>query len=263
MVLLSNGVLWRTSFYHAHIVQVKYTVREMSEPIPEPPWQTRKRRAAPRVALERDSIVDAALRVLDREGLDALTMRRVAEELGTGAGSLYWHVPSKEALLQLLIDRVADELVLPEPDPARWQEQIKELGHEMRALMRSHRDVARISLGRVPLGPNTVRFAEWLLALLRGAGLPDRSAALAGDLLALYVGAFAYEESLPFSSPSGEDASPDEIVAMIRDYFASLPPDRFPNVVALADELVSGGPDERFEFGLHVLVQGLAAQAGA
>src|SRR5437867_10018471 len=105
---------------------------EAPAPIPEPPWRTGKRRSAPRVALDRDAIVDAALKVLDREGLDGLTMRRVAEELGTGAGALYWHVASKEELLGLLIDRVSTEIELPEPDPARWQEQVKGVARELR-----------------------------------------------------------------------------------------------------------------------------------
>src|SRR5712691_2216396 len=217
----------------------------MTDEIPEPPWRAAKRRSAPRVALDRDAIVEAALAVLDRDGYDGLTMRRVAEQLGTGAGALYWHVANKEELLQLLIDRVSSEIELPEPDPARWQEQLKEFAREMRRVLKRHRDVARITLGRIPIGPNLVRFVEWQLSLMRAAGVPDRTAALVGDLLALYVGAHVYEESLPFASPSGDDAPPHQFVAMIRDYFASLPADRFPNTVALADELTSGGPDER------------------
>jgi AcrR family transcriptional regulator len=234
--------------------------KDSDDSVPPPPWaREKKRRSARRAPLTRDAIVDAALALLDREGLDAVSMRRVAEELGTGAGSLYWHVANKEELLQLLIDRVADELRLPEPDPKRWQEQLKDVGRQFRALMKSHRDIARISLGRIPIGPNTVRVSEWMLSLLRGAGVPDRTAALALDLMALYVGAYAYEESLPFPSPAGDDASPEETIAMIRDYFASLPADRFPHTVALADQLMAGGPDERFEFGLNVLISGLAA----
>jgi AcrR family transcriptional regulator len=231
------------------------------EPIPEPKWRAPARRATPRVSLDRDAIVDAALRVLDREGADGLTMRRVAEELGTGAGALYWHLGNKEELLNLLIDRISSEIRLPEPDPARWQEQLKEVARETRTVFRRHRDIARLTFGRVPIGPNLVRFVEWQLTLLRAAGVPDRTAALAGDLFALYVGAFAYEESLPFASPAGDDAPPHEIVAMIRDYFASLPRERFPNTVELAEELTSGDPDERFEFGLDVLIRGLAAEA--
>src|SRR5262249_19016990 len=101
------------------------------EPIPEPPWRAKARgRAEPRVPLTRDAIVEAALRVLDREGMDGLSMRRVAEELGTGVASLYWHVRNKGELLQLLSERLAAEIELPEPDPARWQAQLKDIGRQ-------------------------------------------------------------------------------------------------------------------------------------
>ena len=123
--------------------------------------------------------------------------------------------------------------------------------------------IARVSLGRIPIGPNLLRFIEWQLALLRGAGIPDRAAALAGDLFGLYLAAYAYEETLGMASPTGEELPPHEVLAMIRGYFESLPPAQFPNTVALVDELMAGGPDERFEFGLDVLVRGLAAQRDA
>jgi len=232
------------------------------EGVPEPPWRAAAKPAAVRTPLTRDAIVDAALRVLDREGVDKLSMRRVAAELGTAAGALYWHVANKEELLLLLVDKVTTGIRLPEPDPSRWQEQVKEVGREMLGVCRAHRDIGRITLGRVPIGPNLVRMVEWQLTLLRGAGVPDRVAALVGDLMGLYIGAYAYEESLGFNSPDGEDRPPHEIVAMIHDYFASLPPERFPNTVALADQLVAGDRDARFEFGLDVIVRGLASYVG-
>ena len=104
--------------------------------------------------------------------------------------------------------------------------------------------------------------AEWTLVLLRGAGIPDRVAAYAGDLLGLYLGATGYEATLPpMTSASGEALSLEETAAMMRGYFASLPADQFPNVVATVDELFSGGPEERFELGLDVILRGLASYA--
>jgi AcrR family transcriptional regulator len=232
------------------------------EAIPDPPWQRRRRRREPaRAPLSRDAIVGAALRVVDAEGLAGMSMRRVADELGTVPSAIYWHVRNKDELLQLVLDRVAGEIELPEPDPANWQEQAKQLAREMRRVLTKHRDIARVSIGSIPAGPNVLLVVEWMLGLLRSAGVPDRTAALAGDLFGLYVGAYAYEESLGLASPTGEDLPPGEVVAMLRDYWLSLPPSRFPNTVALVDSLFEGGPDERFEFGLDVLVQGLAAQA--
>jgi len=227
---------------------------------PEPPWWRTGRPAAARTPLTREGILAAALRVLDRDGLDGVSMRAVAEELGTGAASLYWHVRNKEALLELVVDRVLGEIELPLPEPARWQEQLKEVARTTRRVFRRHRDIARFTLGRVPLGPSLVRIAEWQLALLRAAGVPDRACAYAGDLFGLYVGAYGTEESMGLQSPTGEALSPETVTGMARDYFRSLPSDRFPNVVALADEMMRSDPDERFEFGLDVLVRGLAAQ---
>jgi AcrR family transcriptional regulator len=230
--------------------------------IPEPPWRVDSRaRAQPRVPLTRDAIVEAALRVLDREGVDALSMHRVAKELGTGAASLYWHVRNKDELLQLLSERLAAEIELPDPDPARWREQLKDLGRQMRSSGHRHRDGARITLGRVPSGPTIARFTEWLFELLTPVGIPDRVIAYLGDLAALYVGAYAFEESLGVASPTGEDMPPEQIVAMFRDYLLSLPSDRFPHVHRAIGDIFGGGPDERFEFGLDVIVRGIGTYA--
>jgi AcrR family transcriptional regulator len=236
---------------------------ERPQPIPEPPWARRPEgKPARRVSLTRDAIVEAALMVLDREGFDRFSMRAVAEELETGAGSLYWHVRGKEELLNLVVDRVIGELEVPAPDPPRWQEQVKELGRQMRALMNRHRDIARVTLGRIPLGPNAVEASERILAILREGGVPDRTAAWVVDLMSLYVGAFAFEESLGLASPTGEDLPPEQVVDMVGAYFRSLPPERFPNTFAVMQHLTAGDVDERFEFGLDVLVRGLAESAG-
>jgi len=230
--------------------------------IPEPPWKPAPRGGRPaRAPLSQAAIVDAAFQVVDRDGADALSMRRVAQELGTGAASLYWHVDNKDALVNLMIDRVASEVRLPEPDPARWQEQLREWLLEVRVVFQRHPGIAVLTLGRIPVGPNLVRWSEWTLGLLRGAGIPDRIAAFAGDLLGLYLGATGYEATLPAPSAGGAPVSAEESTAMVRGYFASLPPDQFPNVLATLDELFSGGPEERFELGLDVILRGLASYA--
>lgn len=188
-------------------------------------------------------------------------MRRVADELGTAPSALYWHVRNKHELLQLVLDRVCGEIELPPADPARWQEQLKELARETRRVFALHGDVARVSLGAIPVGPNVLRVMEWVHALLRGAGLPDHIVALVGDLFGLYAGAYAYEESLGLASPTGEDLPPQEVITLLRDYWASLPPEQFPHTLALLPTLFEGGPDERFEFGLDVLVRGIGSFA--
>ncbi|HYN18474.1 MAG TPA: TetR/AcrR family transcriptional regulator [Actinomycetes bacterium] len=229
--------------------------------IPEPPWRAAPRQRPARAPLSREAIVDAALRVLDREGAGGLSMRRVAEELGTGPASLYWHVANKDARIDLIIDRVAGEVGLPEPDPDHWQEQLRAWLLQVRRVFHTHPGVAALTLGRIPTGPNLVRWLEWTLVLLRGAGIPDRVAAYAGDLLGLYLGATGYEATLAPPSPSGEPLSPEDSAAMVRGYYESMPADQFPNVLATLDELFSGGPEERFELGLDVILRGLASYA--
>jgi AcrR family transcriptional regulator len=224
--------------------------------IPRPSWQ-RPSTPAPRAPLTREAIVDAAIRVLDAHGMDGLSMRRVGEELGTGAGSLYWHVRNKEELIQLVFERVTEQMVLPEPDPARWKEQLRDLMQEMRARLKSHRDVARLSLGRVPMGPTVAMTNEWLFRLLKPVGIPDPVIAFIGDMAALYVGAHAFEESLGLSSPTGEEMAPEQIIEMFREYVLSLPEDRFPYTRGAVDLLLAGGPDERYEFGVDLILRGL------
>ena len=230
--------------------------------IPDPPWRAAPRQRPARAPLSREAIVDAAIRVVDRDGSAGLSMRRVADELGTGPASLYWHVPGKDALVDLIIDRVAGEVTLPEPDLEHWQEQLKDWVIGAKRVFDRHPGVAALTLGRIPTGLHVIRWAEWTLALLRGAGIPDRIAAFAGDLLGLYLGATGYEATLPpMTSPSGEPLSAEDSAAMVRDYYASMPPDQFPNVLATLDELFGGGPQERFELGLDVILRGLASYA--
>lgn len=210
-------------------------------------------------ALSKEAIATTALAIVDTDGLDALTMRTVAKALGTGPASLYAYVSSKEELLELVVERVIGEMRIGgEPDPERWQEQVKAFGREVRAVFTSHGDVARASFARIPLGENALRINEWLIAVLQAGGLPDQVIAFACDLLPMYIVAVAYEESLFLR----EGSTPEDFAvyaAEMRDYFAALPVDRFPHVVALAGPLTAGEDDDRFEFGMDVLVRGLAA----
>jgi TetR/AcrR family tetracycline transcriptional repressor len=207
--------------------------------------------------MTREVIVEAALRVLQKVGMDELSMRLVANELRTGPASLYWHVRSKDELLQLLFERLNDEIELPEPDPRHWREQLKMLGRQVRALSQRHRDYARLSLGRIPSGPSLARFVEWMFTLLVPAGVPDQVIAYAGDLLSLYVGAYAFEESLGPPSPTGEPLAAEQLATMFREYLQSLPTTQFPHVHRVAGLLFAGDADARFEFGMEVLVRGI------
>jgi AcrR family transcriptional regulator len=233
--------------------------------LPPPPWQRVPERSASRRRdpLTREAIVSAAVRVLDRDGLDGFSMRRVAEELDTGAASLYWHVGSKDGLLDLILEEVIAEQVdeIPEPNPKRWQEQIKEVARTMRRTILGHRDIVQISIGRIPMGPNALRLSERVLAILRAGGVPDDLAVQSYLLLISAVNGFTmdetgFDEEAPPSAPAPEEAG-----QMVVGYLESLPADQFPNLTEVADAFAMGDQDARFELLLDLFVEGLAKRA--
>lgn len=230
-------------------------------PLPAPPWKRRRaRRPAQKAPLTREAVIDAALEILDREGLAGISMRRIAERLDTGPASLYQHVADKEELLDELLDRVLGEIELPRPDPDDWQTPLKQGLRAMRRTLAAHGDIAYVTLGRVPTGPNGLEGAEALLSILRVGGVPAPIAAYAIDMLALFVGAVAYEEAIEAQRVGGAEAA-DRYHEQVGAYFATLPPERFPTLVGMVSDLTRIGAieDERFEFALDVQLRGIAA----
>ncbi|HEY6423553.1 MAG TPA: TetR/AcrR family transcriptional regulator [Pseudonocardiaceae bacterium] len=230
--------------------------------VPTPPWQRPTRSVPVRPRLTQQGIVDQALTLLAKEGLDAVSMRRVAQALGTGPASLYAHLRNKEELYQLMLDQLLGEVVVPEPDPEFWREQLKELIRSMVRLMTSHPGSAQLAIATtVPTGPNALRVTEGTLAILRVGGLSDRAMAFAADLIATYTSALALEAGT-WADAVLDPAGVEERIRQIHDYLAVLPRDRFPLIVALAGSLTEGSGEERFDFGLDVLVAGLERVSG-
>ena len=236
--------------------------------IPPPPWQQLPDRRARRrrEPISRDAIVAAAIRLLDREGLAALSMRRLGDELGAGAASLYWHVGSKDGLLDLVFDEIIGEGQVPGPDPARWQEQLKDVARAQRRTSLRHPYLVRISIGRIPMGPNALRYSERVLAILRAGGLSPRLAVQGYLLHIATVNGFTLDETgvedgADGRAPQRDPASLKETGNMVRDYIVSLPGDVFPQMTSLADEFAFADDDERFELLIDIFVDGLARRA--
>ena len=226
----------------------------------DPPWwRTPRAQRRARPPLSREGIVDAALGILDADGVDALTVRRLGSELGTGAASLYWHIAGKQELGDLVYDRIMGEIELPAPDPSKWEDQLKDLARQGYRVMLSHHDAVRLSIGRPPAGPNTVRIVEWMLGLLRAAGIPDRIATYFGNTLGRFLDASVLEVSGGASAGDGRSNEEEMLGQQLSEYWSSLPADRFPNLTALASTFVEGDPEDLFEFGLDLLIRGLAA----
>ena len=229
----------------------------MAGPDPvDPPWWTPPK-APRRHGLSRAVIVEAGLRVVRKEGIDALSMRRIATELDTGPASLYAHVANKDELLEILFDEVAGEIPLPEPDPGA----LARAGHAAvdglpRRRCCAYGDIARFAIGHIPVGPNSMRLSEITMALLRAGGVPDQAVAWAVDVVGGFVTFRSVEDA------TREDAAKDPaFFERYQRYFAGLPAERFPVSAALSGMLTSGTDVERFRFGLDLLIGGLAALA--
>jgi AcrR family transcriptional regulator len=217
------------------------------------PRSTRDRPA--KTPLSRGAVIAAGLNVLRRGGLDAVTMRAVAAELDTGAASLYVYVANRDELLNQMFDAVALEVDLgPEPDPARWREQVEALLTRVRDAMDRHPGIARVPLANIPNGPGAMRVVERLLGILLAGGVDDQSAAWFIDVVFLYVNAASLETSIYAEAGVTED----DVDRSVRENFQALDPARYPNLVSLFGPLFTGGGDERFSFGLRLMIDGLA-----
>ena len=237
---------------------------EKKDAIPAPPWQRvpERGKGRRRDPLTREAIVKAGLEVLDSHGLAGFSMRRVADELDTGAASLYWHVGSKDGLLDLILEEVMEEQVekLPAPDPERWQEQLKEVARGMRRTILEHRDIVQVSIGRIPMGPNALRLSEGVLAILRAGKVPDELAVQSYLLLISAVNGFTVDEA---GFEDGAEGAPpiDELAEMVGGYLRSLPVEQFPNLADVGQHFAMADQDARFELLLDLFVDGLAAKA--
>lgn len=203
-----------------------------------------------------DAIVDAALGIVQHEGFDALTMRRVASTLETGPASLYAHVVNKDDLDDLLIGRLCAEIVLPQPDCAQWREQILSVCAQLREQYLRYPGMSRAALAIVPTNTETLRVSEGMLGIMLAGGIDPRTAAWAIDALLLYVNAFCLETSL-LQRHAGDEGFAVSRDDMLRR-FASLP-DEFPNTKRYAAEMTSGTPSDRFAFTVRMLLDGLSA----
>ena len=208
-----------------------------------------------RPQLTREHVVAEALAVIARDGVQALTMRALAARLGVVPGALYRHVRNKEQLQDLVLDNVLAEVDV-HLDPSRaWTDQLKLLAHRLRQVLEAHPGVAGILKTRDPLGPHSLVLAEALLGPLHAAGFPDRAAGLAFFLLLDYTISFA--ASSPPTSVNEQRVRDPATRAHLHQFFRSLPPDRFPALVALGEHVWVDNRDERFTAGLRVLVDGL------
>jgi hypothetical protein len=157
----------------------------------------------------------------------------------------------------MALDEALAEFEVPPPDPERWTGQLAEVAGQLRAVIGRHRDIVPSSIGFLPGGRRALRCNEGVLAIMRAGGLSDSRSVAGLYLLWVIVNGFSLEEARSAEPERpGPDLSPD-----VSQYFASLPGDRFPNLVAVAGEFAKTDFDERFELLIGIFIDGLTGRA--
>jgi AcrR family transcriptional regulator len=217
---------------------------------------TRKRptrKAKTREPVTRERAIEAAMALADAEGLEAVTMRRVAEALGVEAMSLYHHVPNKDAILDGMVDVVFAEVQPPSPAEP-WRAAMHRRALAMRAMLLRHRWALRILESRTTPGFATLAHHDAVLGCLRAGGFSVVLTAHAYAVLDSYIFGFVHTElTLPFQSS-------DETQEVVGAMFEQVPPGAFPHLVELTMEHVlkpGYAYGNEFEFGLDLILDGL------
>ena len=198
--------------------------------------------------LTRDQIVDAAIRILDAEGPEALSMRRLGAELDAGAATVYWHVRSKDELLDLVADRVIGEVFAAIGEAGDWRAWMAGFARSMRRVLLAHRGVAGVVGSRVTAGPNATAALDRLLGLLASDGFDATSSILASTTLVGWTTALVLAEA--------REAAAGGSVAGA----AALATGGDARLRAVLDATMSLTADVRFDYGLEVLLAGIEAR---
>ena len=215
------------------------------------PISRRERPAKP--ALTRPGIVEAALRVVRAEGLERVTMRRLAQELDTGPASLYVYVRNTAELHALILDELLSDVDLaPVTATGDWRERLVGVLWSYTVILIGHSGLAQSALVTRPSGPGYLHLVEGVLALLDEGGVAPGRAAWAVDLLLHFATSTATEQGVRSRAIDAEDEEDRAEAAL-----ASLSPETFPHIAALSAHLFSGEGPERLTWGFQVLINGV------
>jgi TetR/AcrR family transcriptional regulator, tetracycline repressor protein len=210
-------------------------------------------RQSSRPGLTRDVIIETALRLLAGTGLDGLTVRRLAAELGVQSPALYWHFRNKQDLLDGMADAIITATGMSPPRHGdSWQEWLARRARAYRRSLRAHHDGARIIASARALGPATVKTFDRELAILVSRGFTPVLALRTITVLTRYINGFVLQEQ---AGPHRDAAPPPDQLAAL----ATLPGGSAP--ATLIQALRDGGSllsDQAFEHGLRVLIDGTA-----
>ncbi len=226
------------------------------------PWN---RPGDPRPGLTRDAIVAAAVAIADAEGIEAVSIRRIATKLETRPMSLYTHIEHKGELVDLMIDEAMGEALLPGEVPGDWREALRQIAHRTRAAARAHPWMIATTVRRPLLGPKALRHVDQSLAAVATLAMSfERKRAVLLSVDTYTLGYVRWELMTPFGKGNrcghGGDELPshEQIDAYLREQVAG---GEYPHLAAIAaHDLTFGVKAESFEVGLEWLLAGIAAE---
>jgi TetR/AcrR family tetracycline transcriptional repressor len=197
--------------------------------------------------LRKANVVDGALKLLDEEGLDGLTMRRLGTALGVQAGALYRHYPSKEALLDAMAEKLIEGVADPTPEGS-WDDQLATLAHRFRTALLAHRDGARVFAGTFVSAPNTDAVGSAAVTALTAAGFPPDRAGWIVYAGMYYVLGHTIEEQAQLRLAAEDEGWQAR---------AADSPPTDPVFTAALHSVAAADPADRFAYGLELFIEGV------
>jgi TetR/AcrR family transcriptional regulator, tetracycline repressor protein len=211
--------------------------------------------ASSKERLSRESLAAGALDLADREGLDAVTIRRLAQEHSVTPMALYWHFKDKDAVLDGIAERIYASVVLPEPSDGPWDDQLRDVLFAVLAAIRPHPLAADLLAPRVMKSEAGLVLAERVIGMLRRAGFSSPQASQTSSFLLCSIVTLVTSEPGKHSALTGEAQEEDQRTK--RAQLASLSPKLFPNLLETAPYfLFCDDEEEYFARGMDFLVDG-------
>jgi AcrR family transcriptional regulator len=224
---------------------------------------TKRRKAPAKAPLDRARVVAATIAILDAEGPDALTFRRLATELNAGVATLYWHVENKHMLMDLVLDEVMGELGEGfDADPGRpWDQRLRSGFVELWRLLRRHPWASLHAISSNGRGPKFLHHFDRGAALLFDTGLDEREVFYIMSALYTYVVGVGVQDAVwHVYGESDQDAARGAVLREATDYFGQLPADEHPNFRRLLPVFAAHDEEEQFLHGIDLLLAGIRAQ---
>jgi AcrR family transcriptional regulator len=218
-----------------------------------------KPRDEPRVPLSRARVLGAAIRLADAGGIESLSMRKLAQELGVEAMTLYYHVANKDEILNAIVDMVVGEIVLPSPG-ADWRAALRRTAISAHQVLLRHRWAASLVLSGSGFSEARMRWMNAILGTLRGAGFSAEMTDHAYHALDSHIMGFTL---WVVGMDLGSD---EELAALAADVLRELPRDELPHLAEhIEQHLKPRNPDDEgeFAFGLDLILDGLERVRGA